>query len=165
MRSATISWDEEAFTLVELIMVIVVIAISAVVVVPLVVGTSDLQVISAARIVASDLQYAQNMAIAKREPVTVTFTPGTESVALSNARGALIHPITKDTYTTDFRVRNGFGKVDIVSADFSGSTSVTFDEMGSPDNAGTVTLQAGSHVYTVDVAAATGKVTASSAGP
>jgi len=93
------------FTLLELIVVIFILAIVAAVAVPMAVGTGDMQVISAARLISADLQYAQNIAITTQQPVTVTFTPGTESYGLSNASGSLIHPITKEAYAVDFRTR------------------------------------------------------------
>ena len=154
----------EGFTLAELIVVIAIIAICAAVVVPYAVGTSDLKVISAARVVASDLQYAQNVAIVSQTPVTVTFTPSQNCYALSNASGPLIDPMTKESYVVDFDTKSGLGEVHVVSASFSGSGAVTFDEMGVPDNAGTVTLQAGSHVCEIGVASATGRVTVTVVG-
>lgn len=156
--------SRSAFSLVELLIVILVIAICAAVVVPMAAGTDDLQVVSAARIVASDLQYAQNAAISSQQPVTVIFTPATETYSLSNASGPLIHPMTKEAWTVNLADQSGFDKVDMASASFGSGASVEFDEMGSPDNAGTVTLQSGAHVYTVSVAAATGKVTVTCVG-
>lgn len=152
------------FTLVELLVVIVVMAILAGMVIPYAVSTSDLEVVSAARIISSDLQYAQDVAITSQQLVTVTFNSSGESYTLSNASGVLIHPINKSAYMMDFSSQSGFAGLDVVSADFAGSNAVTFDELGSPDNAGTIVLQAGPHVYNVSVAAATGRVTVSMAG-
>ncbi len=152
--------SNKAFTLTEVIVVVAIVAIAAAVVIPNAINTSDLQVISAARMVTTDLQYAQDQAITAQGPVTVTFDPNTERYTLSNASGTLIHPITKDAYVVDFRAQTGFGSVDIVSVNFGGANLVTFDELGTPNVAGTVILQAGPHVYTIDVAALTGRVTA-----
>jgi len=153
------------FTLVELLVVVFILAIVAAVAVPMAVGTGDMQVISAARMISADLQYAQNAAITTQRSVTVTFDPSAESYSLSNASGALIHPITKEAFTVNFMSREGFNALDVVSADFGENLSVTFDELGAPDSAGTVILRAGPHVYQVSVATATGKVTVTSTGP
>lgn len=134
--------------------------IIAAVVIPNVIRTSAFQAVSAARLLTTDLQYAQNLAITSQVPVTVTFNTNAERYTLSNAGGTLVHPITKDTYIVDFASQSGFRDVDIVSADFNGAAQVTFDEMGAPNQAGTVVLQAGSHRYTITVTAITGKVTA-----
>ena len=139
-------------------MVVMIIAIAAAIVVPALSGTSDFQAIGAARLVASDLQYAQNTAITSQKSVTVAFDIGAESYKLSYASEDLIHPISKSTYLIDFSSRGGFEKLDVVSADFGGKASVTFDVLGAPDDAGTVTLKAGPHIYRVTVAAATGRI-------
>ncbi len=154
-----------AFTLLELIVVVVIMAIVAAVAVPMAIGTGDLQVISACRLIATDLQYAQNVAITHQEEVTAAFSPSTESYSLSNESGPLIHPMTKEAYTVDFRSRDGFHDLDIVSADFGGSPSVTFEDLGAPDEAGAIQVQSGPHLYRIDVAAATGKVTVTAVNP
>ena len=83
---------------------------------------------------------------------------------MSNESGPLIHPITKEAYIVNFDSQKSFDKLDIVSASFGGSATVTFDELGTPDDAGSIILQAGPHVYRVEVAAATGKVTVAISG-
>ena len=148
-----------AFTLIEIAIVIVVLAILAAVVVPIAMSASSVQVVGAGRMVASDLQYAQTHAISTQSPVAVVFDPASESYQLSNASGGLIHPITNSSYFVDFSGDGRFAEVDIVSADFDGLTSVTFDELGAPDAGGSVQLQAGPDALSVDVANATGKIT------
>jgi len=153
-----------AFTLAELMVVIVIIGVAAGMVIPYASSAGDTAAIAGARLVICDLQYAQNMAITTQMPVTVTFDPNADSYRLSNASGLLIHPMTKEDYVTDFSSSRGFEGLDVVSADFNSSPSIVFDEFGSPDNAGKVTLQAGAQVYVITVGAATGKVTVELAG-
>ncbi len=136
-----------------------ILAISAAVVLPYALGTDDFQVSSAARMITADLEYAQDYAITSQTPVTVTFNASGESYTLSNESGPLIHPITKTAYTINFGSQRGFDDVDIVSADFGGNSSVSFNEIGEPDNAGTIVIQAGASLFNVEVAAATGEVT------
>ncbi|HAU37243.1 MAG TPA: hypothetical protein DCX07_05950 [Phycisphaerales bacterium] len=154
------------FTLAELLVLLLVLAITAVVVIPAAIDTTDSQAVSAARLLASDLQYAQNVAITTQRPVYVTFNVGAEQYQLStpselnpNERVVLNHPITKAPYVIDFSTQRGFGRTNVVSASFGGLAEVGFDELGAPSSAGTVTLQAGSRVYRISVTAATGKVT------
>lgn len=146
------------FSLIELIVVIIILAIVAAVVVPNVVRSADMQVTSAARMLATDLQYAQDYAITTQTPVTVTFNVSGDSYTLSNTSGTLNHPITKTAYRVDFSSQSGFEQVELVSADFDGAGTVVFDEIGAPDNAGSVVIQAGDYSYRVSIAAATGKV-------
>lgn len=148
-----------AFTLTELLIVVAVIAILAMAVVPYVLDSSDAQAVSATRLIASALQYAQNEAISSQTPVTVTFTPATETYELSNASGRLIHPISKKQYVVDFRSRRNFNRLNVVSAEFGGEAFVTFDVLGAPSAAGTITVQAGARTMTIAVANVTGLVT------
>jgi prepilin-type N-terminal cleavage/methylation domain-containing protein len=151
---------ECGFTLAEVIMVTVVIATIAAVVIPQALEGSDVQSVSAARTMAADLEYARDLAISLATPITVTFDTAHDSYRLTNASRDIIHPITKaPAYVVSFPATPGLSRADIVSADFSGTATVTFDETGAPDRAGTVTIQLKSHVYRVAVAAATGKVT------
>ena len=156
--------NSRAFTLVELIVVMVIMAIAAAMAAPYAIDTGSAGATAAARIITCDLQFAQDEAITSQVPVTVAFSTAGESYSLSNASGALIHPINKTSYVIDFNALRGLNGVDVVSASFGGGSSVTFDELGSPDNAGNVTVQCGSDSYVVNVAAATGKVTVSAGG-
>lgn len=149
----------EGFTLTEIMIVVLITAILAAIVVPMAVSASSVQAVAAGRMIASDLQYAQNEAITGQTPVTVTFDPGRESYQLANASGDLVHPITNNSYIVDFSADSRFGELDIVSASFGGVPSVSFDEMGAPSSAGSIVLQAGPHALRVDVSSATGTVT------
>jgi len=164
-RFADAGRGANGFTLAEVLVIVVIIGIVAAVAIPYAVGTGDLQVISAASLLSNDLQYAQNVAITTQTPVIVTFSPSSESYALSNASGALIHPMTKGAYSVNFANSGELGDVKIVSASFGSAATVTFDELGAPSAAGVVRLQSGPHVYDVSVAAATGKVTVTPVSP
>lgn len=153
--------SSKAFTLVEILVVVMVLLVVAAAAIPYVTGTTDTQVMSAARVLASDLQYAQSQAITTQAPVAVTFDTNQNSYTLSNASGPLVHPITKNTYTVSYASTSGMQGVVLASASFGGTAGVTYDELGSPSSAGTVKLQAGSYVYQIQVASATGKITVS----
>jgi len=143
------------------IAVVVILAIVAAVAIPTAIGTTDMAAVSAARRVSAALEYAQSQAITQQEPVEVTFDTGGEwyELRMANTSELVIHPMTKDAYRVEFGSEDRFRELDIVSADFGGSSVVEFDELGAPTSQGSVTLQAGPHVYVVDVAAATGRVT------
>ena len=150
----------------ELIVVLVILAIAAALVVPYASGGSS-QAVSAARVIASDLQYAQSTAVTTQQPVTVKFTPweNTYTYTLKDSNSLpLIHPITTKSYTVNFRSMRGFENVTIVSAVFGSGELVTFDATGAPDPAGSVTVKAGAFQYRLNVAAATGNVTVTRLG-
>ncbi len=155
--------------MVEVIVVVVIISIAAAIVIPRLGTTKDQQGLSAMRILVNDLRYAQNMAITYRNPVTITFTqdsesgsPDRNSYSLAYASGILIHPITKASYRVSFNESNNTGDVKLFSAEFGDGDDpvVTFDVTGSPDNSGTIELRADSFRFQVQVAAFTGKLTA-----
>jgi prepilin-type N-terminal cleavage/methylation domain-containing protein len=153
-----------AFTLTEMLVVIAILAIVAAVVLPKMVGSSDIQARSAARVLMADLEYAQSVAITSQTPITVTFSTFSNSYAVSNASGPLIHPITKKSYVVDLGEVKGMESVAIASASFGGSSYMTFDALGAPDNSGTVTIAAGAHTYQVNVAPVVGRITVTKAG-
>ena len=152
------------FTLVEVLMMTAVIVIGSAVVIPYL-GSTDYSVARAgARRLASDLQYAQDAAIATQTDVTVTFDLDNESYSLSNESGALIHPITNSAYATDFTVDTELSQLDIEKVSgggselVSGNCAVTFDVTGVPSTDGTVVLRSGDSRFYVTVSAITGTV-------
>jgi type II secretory pathway pseudopilin PulG len=147
------------------IVMLVILSIAAAVIVPKLSNASDLQVMGAARMLAADLQYAQDTAITTQVPVTVTFNTGAESYQLSNASGLLKNPITKTDYVVGFRTTPGTENVDVYSVNFNGGSAVTFDVLGAPGTVAplspathNIVLQARANVYYIDVASATGRV-------
>ena len=154
------------FSLAEVIVVVIILGIAAGIVTPYVISTNDTALLSAGRTLASALQYAQSEAITSQVKVKVSFNTATNSYTLANIQGTtsttMIHPIDKSDYVVNFSTQPGFEGVTLSNAVFgAGSVAeVTFDEMGSPDNSGTVTLTAGASAYTVSVSEATGTIVA-----
>ena len=109
-----------AFTIIEIIVVIVIIAIAAAIIIPYAIETTTSQARSAARMIMSDLTYAQNEAIVTQTPITVTFDISGNSYTISNESGPLIHPITKKAYVVDLDTISGFENVVLSSASFGG---------------------------------------------
>ena len=157
-----------AFTIVELIVVMVILAIAAMLAVPMISSAADVQVRSAANMIAADLDYAKSMAISRQKNHSVIFDPANESYEVHDASGTVIdHPIKGGSdFVVDLQADSRLSRVDIVSADFDAQTTVTFDYLGSPLtppanplNSGVITLGAGSFSMTVTVEPMTGYVT------
>jgi prepilin-type N-terminal cleavage/methylation domain-containing protein len=134
----------KGFTLVELIMVLVIIAILAAVVIPRVgfdvPSRGSLE--GAAHMIASDIRYAQEWAMANRTSKTITF-PGGNSYSFSppnslDPSGKLPSGVTTTAFT------------------------FAFNSLGEPTTGGggsvTVSLSGGSPSKTINVANYTGKV-------
>ena len=124
------------FTMVEMIIVVIIIAISAAIVIPMMGSAASMQIRSAANMIAADLEYAKSMAISRGQNFTVVFDKAAESYSIKDQSGSIIaHPVKKGfNYVIDFRNDRRLNEVDIEEVDFdSGShPEITFDCLGSP---------------------------------
>jgi prepilin-type N-terminal cleavage/methylation domain-containing protein len=142
-----------AFTLIEILIVVVILGIAAAVVIPQISSRDDLKAAAAARSVMADLVYAQNRAISTQKMVFVEFDATNQRYQLFSSlspKVSLTHPLNKTDYLIAFGTSgtNGLEDAKLVGANFDGQKVIGFDEMGSP--------------YSVD--AATGTPTAMSTG-
>ncbi len=148
------------FTMIELIIVMAIIAIAALVAVPMMSSAASVQIRSASNMIAGDLEYARSMAISRGQKYSMIFDPAAESYKIVDEGGIVIkHPVkTGFDYIVDFKNNGRLNKVDIANANFNATTSVQFDCLGSPDSGGTVGLQAGETTVTITVEHVTGYV-------
>jgi len=145
------------FTMIEIIIVVVILAIAALAAVPMMSSAASLQIRSAANMITADLEYAKSMAISRGQDFSVVFDENTESYRIEDQDGVVIqHPVKKGfDYEINFQNDGRLSKVDITNVSFAGS-KVTFDCLGSPDNGGTVILQADGTTKTITVEPVTG---------
>jgi len=147
------------FTLIELLIVIVILAISAAIVVPMASSAASMQLRSAANIVAADLEYAKSLAIGTGQSHSVAFDADTESYEIYRTSDGndVRNPVSKKKpYVMDFTEDGRLDRVGVVS-----SATVTFDYLGSSASAAAITLQAGEGQKTVAVEAVTGFISIS----
>lgn len=138
------------FSLVELILTVALITmLAAVVFFPAVQFFTAYDLISDARRIRSDLRWAQSRAIATGQIHTLAFSPSAETyqVRYGTAPG--------ETVLADRTLTSG---IDLMSTSFA-TNLVTFDNLGSPSEAGTVVMTRSGSTKTVSVNAATGWVT------
>ncbi|MBN1816619.1 MAG: GspH/FimT family pseudopilin [Sedimentisphaerales bacterium] len=163
------------FTFIEIIVVIVILGIAALLAVPMFSSAADIQVRTAANMIAADLEYAKSMAITFQQKYSVVFLSGSERYQVQDQAGVVLtHPTNPGvTFLIDFSADNRTNQVDIVSANFAGATgtaqAVTFDYLGTPYaglpgseemlNNGTITLSADTFGLTVTVEPVTGYIT------
>jgi len=145
------------FTIIEILIVVVIIAIAAMMAVPMVGSADSMQVRSAADVIAADLEYARSMAISRQREYTVVFNESNESYQLEDSSGVIEHPVRKGfQYIVDFGSSSQLNKIDIVDAAFGGASRISFKPSGEPSSGGTVRLQAGGTTATISVEPVTG---------
>ena len=174
MRSCHLRASAYAFTVIEIMIVVVIIAITAMVAIPMMTSAVGMQVRSAAGVIAADLEYAKSMAITRAQYFSVVFDKTTERYQIQDHNGVTIaHPVKKGfNYEVDFTTHATLNKVEIDDVDFDpGSASViTFDYLGSPYsgsgtsnplNNGVISIRAGNMTSTISIEPVTGFVTIS----
>jgi len=158
-----------AFTLIEIIVVMVILSIVALLAVPMLSSAADTQVRAAANMIAADLEYAKSMAIGRQQNYSVVFDVSNDSYQICDSGGTVIaHPVKVGfTFVIDFPGDSRLNRVDIAVADFDASQTITFDYLGSPYSAagtanplnnGQITLAAGNFTMIITVQPVTGYI-------
>ena len=152
-----------AYTLVEVLVVIVVLGIAGAIVVPQMLNAGQLGVQAAARMIIADMHYAQNDAVAKQQPRFVEFDPDADTYKLTDADGNTIDLQWRigagQQYQVNFAQDNRFRGVEMESADFDGEPVLAFDMLGTPEAGGKVVLKYNDQLYEIRVAPFTGRIT------
>lgn len=165
-----------AFTLLEMLAVIVVLGIAGALVIPSMGQTGVLRVQAAVRTIVSDITYAQSEAIAFQEKRAIVFNTANSTYRLVEVPGDTVDPAaytlydpTNNTglYIVDF-MGDQFGDARITTANFDGGNTVIFDALGGPitdagSNApmsnGLITVTSSSSTFDIRIDAFTGRVT------
>ncbi|MFP4354906.1 MAG: GspH/FimT family pseudopilin [Phycisphaerae bacterium] len=134
-----------AFSLVEMVMVIVIIAVLAGLATPRISRAMvKYRAGRAARVVVSDLQRARAHALAEAKAVAIHFDLADSTIRIPS----LPHPDHPA-----LRYRNQLSaepyRATIIEADFDSSPSVTFNGLGEPDSGGRVVVQCGDQQQTI----------------
>lgn len=165
---------QSAFTLVEILVVVIILGIISAMILPAIGSRDDLRTAAAARIVMSDLIYAQNLAISRQQPHYVRFTStgyGIYNVATGGS--PLNHPVNHTPYTCTFGTGGtaGLQNTTLASSSFDGQAILAFDELGAPyaydttngmvplTSAGTIRLTSGTYELIISIEPFTGEVT------
>ena len=146
------------FTMVELLIVVVILSIAALAAIPMMSSASSMQIRSAANLIMADLEYAKSMAITRGQNYSVVFDVSADSYCIENQDGDVIfHPVkTGFKYIVSFPSESRLNRVNITSVNFNSTQRVRFDCLGSPDNGGTINIQAGNTTATITVEPVTG---------
>ena len=136
--------SNKAFTLLELILVIVITAILSVVVIPNVFsGYSTVRTSTAIRKIADDIRYCREEAIATRKRCRIQFNTGNNSYTVYLDGAVMPHPVNQGNFVVDLG-----SDITLTSVSFTGD-SLSFNKFGNPAEGGTITLN-GSRYITVE---------------
>ena len=142
-------------SLVELIVAMVVIASLAGIAVPRYQNSlMRYRVERAAQRLIADFDLVRSQTRTLGDSRVLVFSTGTERYGIRKITGFNTY---EENYIVDLAVTPYH--IDIVSADFGGNTTVTFDGYGVPDSGGTVVLKAGGVEKTVTLNADTARAT------
>lgn len=161
------------FTLIEILVVVIIIGIAGALIVPQIGDHDDLKAAAAARVVMSDLIYAQNRAISTQQKHYVQFAAGTPQgyTVYSPISPATIiqHPIQHQDYIARFGTTAGLSQASLGQVDFGGQKTIAFDELGAPYSydgttvtalaaPGSIEVQSGKFKLTITVQPYTGEI-------
>lgn len=172
-RSRAIPRSSRAYTLVEVLVTITILAIAAAIVIPSFGSTDVLRVQAGVRSIVADLTTAQSDALAYQRGRAVLFTTGSypagRSYSTLEVRGSSLDPDIDMLTTTTFS-GDTFGDAAIVSGEFTYPNAIIFDELGSPVDAPESTtaapnqwidIRGSGQTYRITVEAYTGRITVS----
>lgn len=164
---------KRAFTLIEILTVVTILAITSAIIIPQLGTRNDMKAAAGARVVMSDLIWAQNRAISTQQHVYVVISGQSYTIWYKDSTGTMqkcTNPITQGVYTETFGQKNTpLADVSIYGTpSFNGQTSVSFDEVGTPygydgttetpmTSAGNVKIAAGDQQLTVSIEGYTGE--------
>ena len=158
------------YTLIEVLITVTIMGLAAAVIVPNMMQGGSLGVQAGARMIIADLLFAQNEAMAQQSTRRVVFDVSDNSYRVEKYdSGATAWVLEfnpsmgmggdQQNYEMDFDEDGRFRGIEIVSADFNGSSTVEFDDLGNPSSGGTIELRFEEHEYEIKIAPFTGRVT------
>ena len=138
--------QKNGFTLIELLVVVVILAIAAAMAVPMFSGSAQMQVASAANMVAADLEYAKSMAISHQQQYGIVFNPASNKYDVVDQNGVIKHPVKIDNYTVNFSTDSRLKSVVLTSTNFG--DQIYFNYLGTPcTNAAGTTLNSQGEIW------------------
>ena len=157
---------DRAFTLIELLMVMVLIGIAFGLALPMMGDSKELRLRAAARMLAADIEFAQNESIAHGDDSRLIKFDTTEHeywiATVSDPDTPITDLVRKEPFLVSFGTgrASGTSGVTIQSISLGGDDELRFNAYGVPDQTtdASVTLACGPATMTIQVAAGSGEV-------
>jgi prepilin-type N-terminal cleavage/methylation domain-containing protein len=161
-----------AFTLVEILMVVLILAITSAIIIPQIGSRDDLKAAAGARVMMADMIWAQNRAISTQQKQYIVFNGQSYTIWYKDSSGVLhqnTNPVTLTPYKTTFgQASSPMQDVSLGTGNFAGQWSLCYDEMGTPygydgtnetplTGTGTIQVNCGNQSLTITVEGYTGE--------
>lgn len=148
--------QREGYSLIELVIVLLIVGILAAAAAPKYSHSlQSFRLEAAYHRIAGDVNFARRTAQQNSSTQTIAFNVATNSYALVGASD-----IDRRSRTYQFSLGQNDYSCQLVSADFGGSSNLTFDIHGRPQSGGTVVIQCGGTTRTLTINSV-GQVTSS----
>jgi general secretion pathway protein H len=163
-----------AYTLIEVLIVIVMLGIASAMVVPNLGSTDALRVQSTVRAIVADINVAQSDALARQQCRAVVFDVPNNKYSIVEVPGTVLDPTANTINVVNLNNQRKFHTSKLLSAVFDGGNVLYFDELGgpvtapgssTPGNGGTIVVSGSGEVFTITVEAYTGRVSVTRQGP
>lgn len=159
-----------AYTLLEILVVVVLMGIASALVIPNMGSTGVLRVQSTVRSIVADINFAQSDALARQRGRAMVFDTANNTYSIIEVpkTGSTLFPTTDTIQTTDLKQAGKFHDSRLESVNFDGSATLVFDELGgtviapnspTPGNGGTIIVSGSGSRFKIIVEAYTGRVT------
>jgi len=130
--------EKNGFTMMDLVMVIAILSIFSVMAIPRLTSLHTVKLYGVANKLASDIQYAQQVAISKQIRCGISFDTSAESYFVYEGTYAgpttpkATDPYTRGAFIVDYQSEDPYKGIDLASTNFGGR--LEFDSLGQPYN-------------------------------
>ena len=152
--------SRRAFTLIELIIALAMIAVVATFAVPAWFERGEVTLENAAQLLADDLRDAQNRAAALGKPTTVVFSiDGAGYEAVERDGDVIAHPRTGRPFVRSYPADGVFEGVEVFEVELGPARSLTYSADGRAGSGGRIVLSFDGETRTLIVEPGTGRMT------